>query len=82
MKQGAAKHEAGRAAHLVKVTLSESSATTTSLEFRPDRDKWRQVRRRQGRYLLRTNIGAQEPQAGGHLRKVAIRVLSHRPAVV
>ncbi len=62
MKLGAAKHEAGRAAHLVKVTLPESSATTASLEFRLDRDKLRQVRRREGRYLLRTNLGANQPE--------------------
>ena len=62
MKLGAAKHEAGRAAHLVKVSLPESSATTASLEFRLDRDKLRQVRRREGRYLLRTNLGANQPE--------------------
>jgi transposase len=62
MKLGAAKHEAGRAAHLVKVTLPESSATTASLEFRLDRDKLRQVRQREGRYLLRTNLGANQPE--------------------
>ena len=62
MKLGAAKHEAGRAAHLVKVFLPESSATTASLEFRLDRDKLRQVRRREGRYLLRTNLGANQPE--------------------
>jgi hypothetical protein len=62
MKLGAAKHEAGRAAHLVKATLPKSSATTASLEFRLDRDKLRQVRRREGRYLLRTNLGAKQPE--------------------
>jgi hypothetical protein len=62
MKLGAARHEAGRTAHLVKVTIPKSSATTASLEFRLDRDKLRQVRRREGRYLLRTNLGAQEPE--------------------
>ena len=62
MKLGAAKHEAGRAAHLVKVTIPQTSATTTSLEFRLDRDKLGQVRRREGRYLLRTNLGAKQPE--------------------
>ena len=62
MKLGAAKHEVGRAAHLVKVTLLESSATTASLEFRLDHDELRQVRRREGRYLLRTNLGANQPE--------------------
>ena len=63
MKLGAAKHAAGRAAHLVQVTLPKDSTTTTvSLDFKLDRDKLRQVRRREGRYLLRTNLGAQEPE--------------------
>ena len=93
MKLGAARHEAGRAAHLVQVTISDASATTSkaaaaapkiratpktgakpkaratkqgkktaSLEFRLDRAKLRQVRRREGRYLLRTNLDAQQPE--------------------
>jgi hypothetical protein len=98
MKLGAARHEAGRAARLVRVTIVEPSnaapateaaaqvtdADTTkangkrprrratpskrgenqalaSLEFRLDRAKLRQVRRREGRYLLRTNLTAKEP---------------------
>jgi transposase len=63
MKLGAAKHDAGRAAGLVKVTLPKEATTTASLEFRLDRDKLRQVRRREGRYLLRTNLTAQQPDA-------------------
>ena len=81
MKLGAARHEAGRAARLVQVTIPKASATTpkaaattpkagatkdgtqaASLEFRLDRDKLRQVRRREGRYLLRTNLDAQQPE--------------------
>lgn len=31
------------------------------MSFRPDRAKLRQVRRREGRYLLRTNLGADDP---------------------
>ena len=61
MKLGAAKHEAGRAAHLIKVAIPKDSATTASLQFKLDRAKLRQVRRREGRYLLRTNLGAQDP---------------------
>ena len=61
MKLGAAKHEAGRAAHLIKVAIPKDSATTASLEFKLDRAKLRQVRRREGRYLLRTNLAAQDP---------------------
>ena len=61
MKLGAAKHDAGRAAGLVKVTLPKETASTASLEYRLDRQRLRQVRRREGRYLLRTNLTAGEP---------------------
>jgi transposase len=61
MKLGAAKHDAGRAASLVKVSIPKETHTTASLEFKLDRDKLRQVRRREGRYLLRTNLTAGEP---------------------
>ena len=63
MKLGAAKHDAGRAAQLVKLSPPEASstATTTSFEFTLDRVRLRQVRRREGRYLLRTNLDAREP---------------------
>ena len=63
MKLGAAKHDAGRAAGLVKVTWPKEASTTASLEFSLDRDRLRQVRRREGRYLLRTNLTAHEPDA-------------------
>lgn len=62
MKLGAARQEAGRAAGLVKVTVPKSAAKTASLQFRLDRDKLRQVRRREGRYLLRTNLTAGAPE--------------------
>ena len=61
MKLGAAKHDAGRAASLVKVSIPKEASTTASLEFTLDRDRLRQVRRREGRYLLRTNLTAGEP---------------------
>ena len=62
MKLGAARQEAGRAAGLVKVTVPKSAAKTASLQFRLDRDKLRQVRAREGRYLLRTNLSAGAPE--------------------
>jgi transposase len=99
MKFGAARREAGRAAHLVQVTIPEVSVATpkaddtpkaaakskaratnnahavkakagadkkvapaATLTFRLDRAKLRQVRRREGRYLLRTNLDAQQPE--------------------
>ena len=61
MKLGAAKHDAGRSASLVKVSIPKEASTTASLEFGLDRAKLRQVRRREGRYLLRTNLTAGEP---------------------
>ena len=63
MKLGAAKHDAGRAAGLVKVTWPKGESATASLEFSLDRDRLRQVRRREGRYLLRTNLTTQQPDA-------------------
>jgi transposase len=63
MKLGAARHDAGRAANLVRVSLPTQATKAASLEFRLDRHKLRQVRRREGRYLLRTNLTAHQPQA-------------------
>jgi hypothetical protein len=106
MKFGAAKHDAGRAANLVEVTITQSATAVpqapaeplqptdaaagqeasgaiskaparsakpkarkptkdrplASLDFRLDRAKLRRVRRREGRYLLRTNLHAQQPE--------------------
>jgi len=64
MKLGAAHKEAGRAASLVHVTLPKGAPETeksAGLAYRLDRDKLRQVRRREGRYLLRTNLVAHDP---------------------
>jgi hypothetical protein len=49
MKLGAAKHDAGRAASVVKVTWPKEASSTANLEFSLDRDRLRQVRRREGR---------------------------------
>ena len=64
MKVGAAKHDAGRAANLIKLTLPgkhPDGTVSLALAFKLDRDKLRQVRRREGRYLLRTNLGDHDP---------------------
>ena len=63
MKLGAAKHDAGRAANLIKVRVPATGPNikTTSFTFELDRAKLRQVRRREGRYLLRTNLGEHDP---------------------
>jgi len=66
MKLGAARKQAGRAAAVVTVIVAQAADTTTtgSFEFRLDRSRLRRVRAREGRYLLRTNIGtAQPPEA-------------------
>ncbi|MDE2366262.1 MAG: IS1634 family transposase [Betaproteobacteria bacterium] len=63
MKVGAAKQDAGRAASLIQLTLPSSREIVTpdSFQFELDRDKLRQVRRREGRYLLRTNLSGHDP---------------------
>lgn len=55
---GVAQHEAGRVvAQLVTVAVSEDGVLTYHL----DREKLRAVRQREGRYLLRTNMTADDP---------------------
>lgn len=58
MKLGAAKNKAPAAWRLVEVQLPQRGAKFT---YRLDRDKLRQVRRREGRYLLRTNLTETDP---------------------
>ena len=58
MKLGAARARARAAWRLVDVDVAQHSATFT---FTLDRAKLRQVRRREGRYLLRTNLTGREP---------------------
>jgi len=58
-KLGAARDRAGRvAARLVPTTVSAEGKLTFVL----DRARLRTVRRREGRYLLRTNLGADDPE--------------------
>ena len=63
MKVGAAKHDAGRAADLIALRLpdKEQAVTPASFNFTLDKPKLRTVRRREGRYLLRTNIVGGDP---------------------
>jgi transposase len=57
-KLGVAQHTAGRVVeHLVQVDVSETGVLTYHL----DREKLRSVRQREGRYLLRTNMTAEDP---------------------
>jgi transposase len=66
LKLGAAQQAAGRAAALVVVTLpapppKTERARRVDFTFRLDTAKLRQVRRREGRYLLRSNLTATDP---------------------
>ena len=58
MKLGAARSQAPTAWRLVAVAVPESGST---FSFRLDRSKLRQARRREGRYLLRTNLTGNDP---------------------
>ena len=58
MKLGAARAKARAAWRLVEVAVAPAGAT---FRFTLDRAKLRQVRRREGRYLLRTNLTGREP---------------------
>ena len=58
MKLGAARQQAPRAWRLVTVELEQDS---TTFSYRLNRDKLRQVRRREGRYLLRSNLTQTDP---------------------
>ena len=63
LKLGAAKKEAGRAYGLVKVRLPapDQRWRPDTFAFALDRQKLRQVRRREGRYLLRSNLPDEDP---------------------
>ena len=58
MKLGAARAKARAAWRLVDIAVAPEGAT---FSFTLDRAKLRQVRRREGRYLLRTNLTGREP---------------------
>jgi hypothetical protein len=58
MKLGAARAKAPTAWRLVEVKVAARGA---DFSYRLDRDKLRQARRREGRYLLRTNLAEEDP---------------------
>jgi transposase len=58
MKLGAARAKARAAWRLIDIEVAADGAT---LRFTLNRNKLRQVRRREGRYLLRTNLCGKEP---------------------
>jgi len=65
MKLGAAKKEAGRAYGLMTITTptKDQPVTAETFRFALDRSKLRHARRREGSYLLRSNIGGGAPDA-------------------
>jgi transposase len=58
------KHEAGRAAHLVEIHVPPPGQPVNeqTFRYRLKRDAYRQARRRDGSYLLRTTLPAEEPE--------------------
>ena len=62
MKLGAARQQAPGAWRLVKVQIAEPESEW-SFTFRLQKKKLHQVRRREGRYLLRSNLTQEQPEA-------------------
>ncbi len=58
MKLGAARQKAPAAWRLIEIRLADAGASFT---YALNRDKLRQARRREGRYLLRTNLAEGDP---------------------
>lgn len=63
LKLGAARKEAGRAYGLVEIQLpgTDEPVNAQTFTFALNRKKLRQVRRREGRYLLRSNLCDEDP---------------------
>jgi transposase len=63
MRVGAAKKEAGRAFGYVKINLPKAGqeVTRATFTFRIDKIKLREAQMRDGHYLLRTNLVAEDP---------------------
>ena len=63
LKLGAAKKEAGRAYGLLRIQVPAPNepVTTATFTFALNRKKLRRVRRREGRYLLRSNLTSNDP---------------------
>jgi transposase len=58
------KHEAGRAAHVVEIAVPAAGQPVNeqTFRYRLKRDAYRQARRRDGSYLLRTTLPADQPE--------------------
>ena len=68
LKLGAAKKEAGRAWHLLNIGLPKAreAVTAGTFTFSLRRERLRQARRREGRYLLRSNLTGEDPATLWH----------------
>jgi transposase len=64
LKLGAAKNQFPAGWRLIKIQVPEDNQPVEPPNFRFElrKDKLRQVRRREGRYLLRSNLSASEPE--------------------
>jgi hypothetical protein len=62
MKLGAARQQAPSAWRLIKIQIAELESER-SFKFCLQKKKLRQVRRREGRYLLRSNLTGEQPEA-------------------
>jgi len=72
MKLGAARQQAPGAWRLVKIKLPKDKDNTKKLEFSLRKNKLRQVRRREGRYLLRSSMcGRPEEELWGFYMQLA-----------
>jgi len=71
MKLGAARAHAPTAWRLIAIDVAEDRA---NFSYRLDRDKLRQARRREGRYLLRTNLTEDDPARLWELYLLLVRV--------
>ncbi len=74
LKLGAAKKEAGNAYGLltIRTPTKEQPVTPQTFYFTLDRDKLRAARRREGGYLLRSNIRGDDP---GHLWRLYLQLV-------
>lgn len=64
LRIGAAKKEAGRAFSLVDITLprAQQAVTRDSFRFKLNKEKLGQAEERDGHYLLRSNLTAEDPE--------------------
>lgn len=63
-KLGALKHQAGRAAKMVEITIPPpgSKVTAENFRFRLKLEDFKRAQRRDGAYLLRTTLAEEDPQ--------------------